>query len=162
MPCTTAVRALHKKNEEWLRILAKGKCERFIDEEYGRKDYISKKNIFDVRNQYRSRFGLLAFAGNYQNDKRFADTNWLCRCMKSREDESHLRSGYCNVYDDLVERFGDLNIDENLVQFFAAVLDRRDKLDKCLQTPDGGDTTIVGANCVLSEDMISQSEDSTL
>jgi hypothetical protein len=61
-----------------------------------------------------------------------------------------------------VERFGDLNVDENLIQFFAAVLERRDKLDECLQTPDGGDTTIVGANCVLSEDMISQSEDYTL
>ena len=84
-------RALHKKNEQWLRILAKGKCERFTNEEYGRKDYISKKNIFDVRIRYRSRFGLLAFAGNYQNEKRFANSNWLCRCTKAREDESHLR-----------------------------------------------------------------------
>ena len=145
-----------------LRILAKGKCERFITEEYGRKDDISKKNIFHVRIQYRSRFGLLAFAGNYQNDKRFANSNWLCRCSKAREDESHLRSGHCKVYDDIVERFGDLNVDENLIQFFAAVLERRDKLDKCLQTLDGGDTTIVGANCVLSKDMISQSEDCIL
>ena len=142
--------------------MGKGKCERFSGEEYGRKDYISKKNIYDVRKQYRSRFGLLAFAGNYQNDRRFAESNWLCRCEKAREDKSHLRSGHCKVYDDIVERFSDLNVDENLIQFFAAVLERRDKLDKCLHTPDGGDTTIVGANCVLSKDMISQSEDCIL
>ena len=142
--------------------MGKGQCERFSGEEYGRKDDISKTNIYDVRNQYRSRFGFLAFAGNYQNDRRFAESNWLCRCEKAREGESHLRSGHCKVYDDIVERFGDLNVDENLIQFFAAVLERRDKLDKCLPTPDGGYTTIVGANCVLSKDMISQSEDCIL
>ena len=153
--------ALHQKNEQNLRTLAKGKCERISYEEYGRKEYVSKKNIFEVRNQYRTRYGLLAFAGNYQHDRRFAKSNWLCRCEKSREDEVHLRSGQCNVYSDIVERFSDLTDDESLVQFFAAVLERRDQLDKCLQTPDGGNKTIVGANCVLSKDMISQSEDIT-
>ena len=141
--------ALHQKNEENLRVLAKGKCERFISEEYGRKEYISKKNIFEVRNQYKSRFGLLSFAGNYQHDARFAKSNWLCHCEESREDESHLRSGLCKVYGDIAERFSDLTEDESLVQFFAAVLTRRDQLDKFIQTPDGGNSTIVGANCVL-------------
>ena len=90
--------ALHQKNEENLRVLSKGKCERFIAEEYGRKEYIGKKNIFDVREQYKSRFGLLAFAGNYQHDATFAKSNWLCHCEESREDESHLRSGLTRVW----------------------------------------------------------------
>ena len=47
---------------------------------------------------------------------------------------------------DIAERFSDLTEDERLVQFFAAVLTRRDKL---IQTPYGGNSTIVGANCVL-------------
>ena len=44
-------RALHQKNEQWLRILAKGKFERFTNEEYGRKDYINKKNPAYGRHQ---------------------------------------------------------------------------------------------------------------
>ena len=143
-------------------MLAKGKCERFLNEKYGKKDYISKKSIYEVRTQYRSRFGLLAFAGNYQHNNRFAKSNWLCRCEEAQEDETHFRSGDCKVFGDIVERFSDLSQDENLVQFFAAVLERRDQLDEFRQTLDGGDTTIVGANCVLSEDTISQSEDTTL
>ena len=37
-----------------------------------------------------------------------------------------------------------------------------DQLDEFLQNPDGGDTTIVGANQVLSEDTMRQSEDRNL
>ena len=97
-----------------------------------------------------TRFGLQAFEGNYANDKRFAKTNWLCRCEEAREDELHLASGQCKVFGDLTELYSDLTSDEGLVQFFTAVLERRDQLDKYLQTPDGGTTTIVGANCFSS------------
>ena len=121
--------AIHKKNEEKLWFFARGKCERINKEDYGRKDYINKKNIFHIRQQYRSRFGLQDFAGNYRNDKRFLKTGGLCRCQESREDESHLLSGRCKVYGDLTEGFNDLTADEELVQFFAAVLSRRDQLD---------------------------------
>ena len=63
----------------------------------------------------------------------------------AKDDESHLVSGQC-------EMFGDLH-------FFTAVLARRDQLDKFLETPDGGATTIVGANC-HPRDAIFQSRDS--
>ena len=92
--------------------------------------HINKKNIFHIRQQYRSRFGLQDFAGNYRNDKRFLKTGGLCLCLESREDEFHLLSGRCKVYGDLTEGFSDLTDDEDLVQFFAAVLSRRDQLDK--------------------------------
>ena len=130
-----------------LRLLAIGKCERIIGEDYGKKDYISKKNICDVRQQYRTRFGLEKFAGNYSNDRRFASSDWLCRCRESREEESHLTSGNCKVFGDLKEKFGNLHDDENLVQFFQEVLARRDEIDK--ETSDGGVNTIVGANPAL-------------
>ena len=74
-----------------------------------------------------------------QNDKRSAQSNWLCRCGEAQEDESHLRSGKCKVFGDIVERFSDLSQDESLVQFFAAVLERRDQLDDYQATLDGGD-----------------------
>ena len=96
---------------------------------YGKKDYINKKNSFHIRQQYRAIFGLNDFAGNYSNDKRFIKTEGLCRCEESREDISHLLSGHCKIYGDLLEGFSDLTDDDDLVQFFAAVLTRRDQLD---------------------------------
>ena len=112
-----------------LRLLAHGKCERINSEEYGKRDYISSKDIASVRQHYRTRFGLQNFAGNYSNDNRFAKTNWLCRCLESRENEHHLTSGKCKIFGDLNDRFGDLTNDENLVLFFQEVLARRDLLD---------------------------------
>ena len=57
-------------------------------------------------------------------------------------------SGQCEVFGDLTEIYSDLTSDEGLVQFFNALLARRDQLDKIIQTPDGTATTIVGANCI--------------
>ena len=34
--------------------------------------------------------------------------------MESREDEPHLLSGQCNVYGDLIEKYRDQTVDENL------------------------------------------------
>ena len=91
---------------------------------------MAKKNIFDVRQQYQSRFGLRPIAGNYSKDKRFARTNWLCRCKEEREEETHYMSGQCTAFGDLALKYNDLTDDENLVQFFSEVLGRRDDLDK--------------------------------
>ena len=132
-----------------MRLLATGKCQRIVAEDFGRKPYISKKNIFSVRQQYSTRFGLENFAGNYSNDRRFSSSEWLCRCEEAREEESHLTSGKCKVFGDLNERLGDLHNDENLVQFFQEVLARRDEIDKKQETCDGGVNTIVGANHAL-------------
>ena len=66
------IQACHIMNEKLLTAQAKGKCERISYEKYGKKDYIQLKNMYNVRKQYRSRFGLEAFAGNYSKDKRFA------------------------------------------------------------------------------------------
>jgi hypothetical protein len=122
--------ACHKLNEERLRSEASDiKCARILTEEYGKKDYILHKNIADTRDHFRARFGLTAFAGNYTHDRKYAKSDWLCRCRRSSESENHLMSGGCSVYGDLTENFGDLTEDDNLVQFFKAVLDRRDTMD---------------------------------
>ena len=101
-----------------------------MKEDYGKKEYISSTNIKTVREQYRTRFGLLPFAGNYSHDRRFASTNWLCRCKQTREEEFHLISGKCPIFGDLKKQFGDLSDDSNLVQFFREVLEKRDQLDQ--------------------------------
>ena len=56
-------------------------------------------------------------------------TNWLCRCGEKRK-RSSLTSGNCPIYDDIWEKRGDLENNEDLVKFFSAVLERRDLLDR--------------------------------
>ena len=131
--------ALHKKNEECLRRLATGKCERISGEIYQKKDYILYKNIFSARQHYRTRFGMNDFAGNYSNNRKYAKSNWLCLCQNSREEESHLMSGECTVYGDLVNKYSDLTCDENLADLFRDVLARRELLTKQSNNPDGGE-----------------------
>ena len=98
-------------------------------ETYGKKEYISKSLISEVRTWYKSRFGLLPFAGNYSNDQRFAKSNWFCRCGQ-KEKEAHLTSGSCPVYSDIREKYTSLEDDQDLVSYFQEVLDRRDLLDR--------------------------------
>ena len=113
-----------------LQVFSTGRCERISREEYGRKEYIDKKNIQYIRQQYRSRFGLQPFAKNFLRDKRFSNTGGLCQCNEAREDESHLLSGQCKVFGDIAEGFSDFSNDESLIQLFAAVLARRDQLNE--------------------------------
>ena len=138
------IEACHRKNEKNLRLQAKGKCLRIRTENYGKKSYILNNNIHQVRQQYRTRFGLLPFAGNYSKDKRFSKTSWLCACGEEREEEPHLLSGHCKVYGDLTHQFSDLSNDDQLVKFFSDVLARRDQL--LVDTCGGGGNTTVGAN----------------
>ena len=101
-----------------------------MNEPYEKKEYLSNKNISNVRELYRTRYGLLPFAGNYSHSKKYAETNYLCRCNEAREEESHLTSGDCKVFGDLLEKFGDLLNDENFIKFFGEVLLRRDEIDQ--------------------------------
>ena len=66
----------------------------------------------------------------YTHARKFAKTDWLCLCQEASESESHLLSGKCRVHGDLIENFGDLKEDNNLVSFFRAVLDRRDTTEE--------------------------------
>ena len=86
------IEACHRNNEISLRLLAKGKCERIEFEQYGRKEYFKMKNIHNVREHFRTRFGLQPFAGNYSHDRRFANSSWLCKCKEAKEEEAHLIS----------------------------------------------------------------------
>ena len=59
----------------------------------------------------------------------FQRSNWLCRCGE-KEKEAHITSGSCPIYDDIWEKRGDLENNDDLVKFFSAVLERRDLLDR--------------------------------
>ena len=70
------------------------------------------------------------FAGNFSHDRRFARTNWLCKCLSSRELEDHIRSGLCPVYGDIRRKYGELKDDWELLQFFREVLAKREELEE--------------------------------
>ena len=108
----------------------KVKCERIFEEEYGRKGYIENKNIETVRDEYKSRFGMFPFAGNFTNDRRFARTEWLCRCKREKEEESHILSGNCEVYGEIRRSYGDIRDSDTLINFFNDILAHREKLEE--------------------------------
>ena len=93
--------------------------------------------INHVRDTYRARFGLLPFAGNFKNDKRFSGIGGLCRCKRVFEDEPHLLSGNCEVFGEIRGKYGDLKDDESLVSFLNKVLEKRDALDDAAKQNSG-------------------------
>ena len=151
----------HRKNEAKLRQQAtETKCARTKTEPYGKQHYINNTTIEQARGWFRTRFGLLDFAGNYSHNRNFAKSDWLCRCKMAKAEEGHIVSGNCSVYSDLQSQFGDLGEDQNLMQFFWAVLDRRDRLeeeDRMWQPPTA---TVVASPVPGDRDRTSQSGES--
>ena len=140
------LKACHSKNEERILLGASEvKCSRLKTESYGRKSYLQDQTISQCRSWFRTRYGLLDFAGNYSHSKKFSKTDWMCRCKKEVEKEGHIVSGQCEVYGDLKSQFGDLKEDKNLVNYFQAVLDRRDSLEEEDRRQQSS-TAVVGAS----------------
>ena len=110
----------------------------------------------------KTRWGLQDFAGNYSHDRRFAKSNWLCRCKTDREEEGHIVSGRCEVYEDLRSQFGDLGEDENLVKYFQAVLDRRDSLEDEDRTRQSSTAAVVARPVSVYGDRTSRPRDHIL
>ena len=127
-----AVEAAMNKDERELRSLAEksDKCQRMLIDGYGRKQYFKEQNIFKAREYFRTRVNMQRFAGNFSNDRNFARTGWMCRCLLEREEVAHITSGTCPTYRDIYERHDDLSKDEGLVKVFGEVLARRDALDQ--------------------------------
>ena len=118
------------KDEEYLRREAEGKrkCEKIMEDKFGKKNYISNNKIVEVRNIFKTRVGMINLAGNFSNDKRFMRTNWMCRCENEKESEEHVTKE-CRIYEDIRHDYEDLCNDAQLASFFAKVLERRDLVD---------------------------------
>ena len=53
----------------------KQKCEKIMRETFGKKNYITKNKVGEVRNIFKARVGMSEFADNFSKDKRFMRTN---------------------------------------------------------------------------------------
>ena len=126
------VQKCKEKDEVELRKLAQGKtkCNKIMSESYGRKPYLSSNVLRKARLLFQTRTRMLQFASNYPKDRKFLKSNWLCRCKKEIESETHLRSGQCEVYGDLKDKYPNLDDDNQLAMFFSTVLERRTKLEE--------------------------------
>ena len=83
----------------------------------------------------------LAFSHLLQTSERTRD--WLCRCGE-KENESHIKDGTCPIYSDIWQKYGDLNNDEDLVNFFYEVLEKRSKLEFLKMNEDEAPPPAVG------------------
>ena len=100
------------------------------DTKSGKKTYVKDKHIYKVRQAFRTRFGMHPFAGNFSHDRRFARSDWLCRCRQAKESEKHILSGECEVYGDIRNEFNNLDDLDNLINFFDKILKKRDLLEE--------------------------------
>ena len=123
-------KACHTENEKRLRKQSEGigKCQRIQSEAYGKKLYIAKEKLHVARKNFKTRFGMSNFAGNYKNNIKYKKNNWMCFCKNETENEAHLTSGKCQVYGDLKEKYR-LDDDKNLMLFFEEVMQRREELE---------------------------------
>ena len=64
------------------------------------------------------------------HDRRFARTDWKCKCGAARELEEHLSSGLCSIYGGIRRKYGDLKDEATLVEFFQEVLARREEMEE--------------------------------
>ena len=75
----------------------------------------------------------------------------MCQCLQTVEKEGHIVSGQYEVYGDLRSQFGDLQEDKNLVQYFQAVLDRRDILEEEEERRQQSSTAAVGDSPIFGD-----------
>ena len=143
--------ALKMKDEEYLRKEGgeKQKCVKIMKDRYGKKSYIAKNKVAEVRNIFKARVGMTEFAENFSKDKRFFRTNWLCRCGDERESENHITKE-CLIYDDIRKEYEDLSDDIQLASFFAKVLERRDLVDDLDEGEQEKEALVAGATDVIA------------
>ena len=107
-------KACHQYQESQLRTKMKNKegdimqkCQKIAEDLYGRKSYFDRKVPSQVRSYFATRVGMLAVAGYFRQDRRFARTSWLCRCGQEREEERHL-TDTCPLYRDIRVQYSNL------------------------------------------------------
>ena len=128
--------ACRQRDEVYLKQGMEGekKGKTILKEGCNIKDYTKNKCLRDVREKYAERNFELPFAGNYLHYKRFLRTEWLClacdgeerdgEMRKVIEEPEHIASRFPG-YEDLGQHY-DIETDEGLVEFYRAVIKRRD------------------------------------
>ena len=83
-----------------------------------------------MRELFKARYGLNDFAGNYPNSQKYQKTDGMSICGTEKEKESHIKEGNCEAYRSIRQKYDDLEDDNNLLEYFKEVLERREKLQE--------------------------------
>ena len=113
----------HKNLLESIKSYKKLDHRELSKESYGTKGYILEMPLSKARTRMRIRANMVnSIKFNFQSDPKFTTDNWQCSCGMI-ESQRHIQNS-CEEYDDL-RQLHNLDTDEGLVEFFDAVLLRR-------------------------------------
>ena len=107
----------------------KDKCKRIFGECYCKKKYLSEARISEIRNWFRTRFGLLCticrklFARPTICQDRLEMQMWRCPRAGGAPE-----LGLCSIYGGIRRKYGNLKDEATLVEFFQEVLARREEI----------------------------------
>ena len=96
-------------------------------ETYGKKDYIDKMNVEQIRLMFRYRTEMFEAAKfNFKNTKEYQESLWLCdSCETAISTNTHVL--WCDAYQELREGLN-LEADLHLVEYLSKVMKIRDQL----------------------------------
>ena len=102
-----------------LSMKKKSKVKDKIDEEFQRKDFLNKNNIYEARTIFKQRNQMMDFKMNFMNDPKYSRELWQCSgCCRAMETMSHIL--YCPSYMALREG-KDLNNLDNVLEYYIKV-----------------------------------------
>ena len=97
-----------------------------MEEDFGKKEYISKLYLENARQTFKFRSKMFDSKLNYKSNKKYAEELWKCdSCQISIESQEHVL--FCPAYTKLREG-KDLSSDEDLSEYLKKVLKVREKL----------------------------------
>ena len=110
------------RDEKELKLKMAKKTENLKEEDCRRKVYMDNKSLADVRSIFRIRTNMVeGFRDNFHNMHKNTSLNCV-GCGVEVDDQAH--SMQCPAYDDLREGL-DMGKDQDLIEFFRKVMDRR-------------------------------------
>ena len=123
-------KAAHEQNEKCLRkkMGKLSKLEEYVEskEEYSKKSYIEKMNIFDARMFIRLRSKMFPCKENFPSDPINVADKWLCKACGVVDSQSHILN--CAAYEEL-RQGKSLSSDKDMVEYYRKVLQIRSKLN---------------------------------
>ena len=110
--------------KEEMQTMKEKKMKTMINQNLELKEYVKKGTLYSARKTWEVRCHMLDVAANYPGANKYKASGWMCKAcnLKVKEDQEHLT--VCRAYEDL-RLDADLNRENELVDFFTRVMERR-------------------------------------
>ena len=110
--------------KEEMQKMKEKKMRTMVNQNLEMKEYVKKGTLYSARKTWEVRSHMLDVAGNYPGNNKYKASRWMCQAcdLEVKEDQEHLTR--CRGYEDL-RGDADLNMENELVDFFTRVMERR-------------------------------------